>query len=1676
MKKLFSLLVALTLSVAVQATETNLVFFLAKEMGKTPEEVGLSCASGGDANVQYHGQYTPPNAFDGVGESTDTMERWLGNMASAHTFLQFDIPPDLTEQYVFPLVSYEIWDSNAWTGDYLRGPVEWVLEGKTEKGEWIEIDRRNEVSWVDLPNKANEHKVFSVPVEKRGAYCAFRFTPLRSNTGGQWDVGLMELTLNVNVLKRDVLVVRSNLLEVDCFDPKAGEWMLDDFGPSVVCTSPEQYEQDGVHYELTGYALENKTTGGDWSAPVTNAGNQCSFTPAANQSVRLTWLWKIASYDITFETTRGGSISTSGGTYATNALVTVTATADHGFNFIRWSGSLPEAERAKSTLSFLATRPLSLKAVFQANYPIAGQQYVEFTVKGYQGKETLENLPVLVRLSPERISGFGEMDVGPAGQNIFFLDANGQSIPHEIERWDSNGESLVWVILPTVPSTGTSFRMMTGDSSPIPSDQGWADAGYAGVWHFSEPDGVVHDSTLNHLDATPMEKPATSIAVPGPVGSGRQNAVDDEGYLSLPDYDHLQLGDTFTFSGWVNMLPVGGARRCFSRKNAWNQESGWEIYIWGDNCQRFGIRGGDTTRVEGVFNESLDNKWGHMSLVYDGSLISVYNNGQLCAEGAIGPATDNGQTFSFGDNSTGGEANLHGSFDECRLYSKAISADRAKAEYEAMTNPGFLSNEGLQATGSGDVIAVTTTPYGYDFGIADPPFDTVIQNPVPNQRYEFKAPAAWTNEAGTTRAECTGWKLFHEDGTFTSGSGTTMAFDFTETAEVNWQYTIYQLVIVEADATMGSTDVTSLWAPVGDTVSVTATPNENVSFYKWTGDYQDNDPTSPTLSLKIGEAPISLTALFRPTCYVTVDGDDDNDGRTLKTPKATIQSAVAAYPVSTILVGPGTHVVTNIIAVSNAVAIVGQGEKTILSRQKGSAVNVLRISHPETVVRNLVVDGGREHGRSAVYIENGAMLDHCIVRNTKTWNLSCIGGGIYMEGEASHIRDCVVSNNHCQTSGGGGGSGGGLAMRNGFVENCRFIGNRVGEGSGGDGGGGVWIEDGVIRNCLIARNKVNVEGSGLFTKGGRVENCTIADNIAPASTTAAGVLNGGGTIVNCIIAGNSNKNGPNNHREQNSALPYSHTCTSPLAEGKGNLDANPQFVDPANGDYSIGAGMCVDSGLDMFWMEKAVDLAGRPRKLGAAVDMGCFEYESQALAVSLDVKPAIGLDYLDVTLTANVFGADLSGLVYTWDFGDGSEPVSGADKAMVVHRYGPGLFTPSLHVVNGAGNEADSTLKDSVKVKPLVAYVVTTNSTARYPYDSWKTAATNVSDAVAACGAGSKIVVSNGLYVAAKSIELTEAVKLVSVNGPEFTTLQVTGAWQNVVFEGDPRTFVSGFTIKGRDLSAVRIAHGGAISNCIVRDVRLIQNSVEGAGILVKGDGARVSDCSVFNNQLTCSGGWGAMGGGIHAEDAVTIENCVVTNNYLRWGQISRGAGISMKGNGGIIRNCLVADNECINDAGGIYAAGTALIENCTVVSNWTHRAAFTNNDGIVFPFASGITLDGSATARNLIVHGNYFQNDPCKREIQTLGEKCAFHSSDVFPLEEANGEGNFFANPRFKNPGQGDYRLRASSPCRGVGQNLDWMTDDATDLAGNRRVIGSKVDLGCYECTEDSSTLLLLR
>lgn len=97
--------------------------------------------------------------------------------------------------------------------------------------------------------------------------------------------------------------------------------------------------------------------------------------------------------------------------------------------------------------------------------PTLFRKKCDFTVSGYAGMSSLSDFPVLVRLSEGRPSGFTYDDCASDGSDLRFTDALGTLLPHEIETWDTAGESLVWVRVPTLIGQTSSVTAYFGAAS-----------------------------------------------------------------------------------------------------------------------------------------------------------------------------------------------------------------------------------------------------------------------------------------------------------------------------------------------------------------------------------------------------------------------------------------------------------------------------------------------------------------------------------------------------------------------------------------------------------------------------------------------------------------------------------------------------------------------------------------------------------------------------------------------------------------------------------------------------------------------------------------------------------------------------------------------------------------------------------------------------------------------------------------------------------------------------------------------------------------------------------------------------------------------------------------------------------------------------------------------------------
>jgi len=221
-----------------------------------------------------------------------------------------------------------------------------------------------------------------------------------------------------------------------------------------------------------------------------------------------------------------------------------------------------------------------------------------------------------------------------------------------------------------------------------------------------------------------------------------------------------------------------------------------------------------------------------------------------------------------------------------------------------------------------------------------------------------------------------------------------------------------------------------------------------------------------------------------------------------------------------------------------------------------------------------------------------AVLDGFIITNgaaTSSYSIHSRGGGMYNEEGNPTLIDCTFIGNFAK-------EGGGMHNRdssNPVLINCMFIGNSASDDGGGiynddhsnpvlikcwfsgnsasDDGGGVYNDHSspTLTNCIFSGNLASDNGGGLHNEWASnpiLTNCTLSGN--EAGNEGSGICNyiiSGSIISNCILWDNDKEIW--NFGDSIITITYSNIFGG--LQGVGNINADPLFVDTANGDYHL---------------------------------------------------------------------------------------------------------------------------------------------------------------------------------------------------------------------------------------------------------------------------------------------------------------------------------------------------------------------------------------------------------------------------------------------------------------------------------------------------------------------------
>ncbi|MHC4883266.1 MAG: choice-of-anchor Q domain-containing protein, partial [Planctomycetota bacterium] len=539
---------------------------------------------------------------------------------------------------------------------------------------------------------------------------------------------------------------------------------------------------------------------------------------------------------------------------------------------------------------------------------------------------------------------------------------------------------------------------------------------------------------------------------------------------------------------------------------------------------------------------------------------------------------------------------------------------------------------------------------------------------------------------------------------------------------------------------------------------------------------------------------------------------------------------------------------------------------------------------------------------------------------TLTGGAGDVGGGIQGNGTAASVEKCIISGNTAADSGGG------IHAVRGRIADCIIEGNTA------ERGGGIADCNDLV-NCIVSANQA-AEGGGLYQADGPIIHCTIADNTADKG---AGLSRCTGPIQNSIIFANT----PD--QLYRSSQP-SYSCIQSDPRGTGNLDTDPEFIDPASGDYRLRPGsFCIDAAGSNTAPPVKTDIVGFPRPFdgnndGTVIpDMGAYE-------MPLYDQPVIGLTQNQFVFTGTgpaaqtfkIWNASAPPVHYTISDPDGAwlnvSPTAGTvlnapqeitltvDAAQVT----AGVHSCTLTISDPAAINSPRTVDVQLTVFQDVIHLTPAGPTIQH-------ALNYVTD-------GGTIILADGVYSGPGNREIDfqgRPATIKSENGPQHCIIDLAA---------DPNTPARGFLFRNDETS-----------DSILEGLTIINGDTPLAGGAVYCDGSSpaIIDCIFKNNRSQ------EDGGAVYAQQGLpVIDRCVFESNAA-----DRGGAASAYQGGLTLSGCAFGSNTARQLGGAVYVqSGSVTAVDCRFTQNTAADGGAMFHDAAAGGLAGCVFTENTAT------------------------------------------------------------------------------------------------------------------
>ena len=340
-------------------------------------------------------------------------------------------------------------------------------------------------------------------------------------------------------------------------------------------------------------------------------------------------------------------------------------------------------------------------------------RHLDFSFSGYTGTEILTDFPVLIRVSRAHNDFHYDACKVPGGGDLRFSDADGNLLSSEVERWDPDGESLVWVKVPTL-TLDTVITMHYGCSNPdpvTPTDV-W-DAHYLGVWHlgaaageFTQPDSTAYNHPLA-INATNSD--GVACGTNGVAGLAAATGLRSDGRGCFSYSDKSWFFDGFsacTVEAWTfqNHHAVGAnTADGHVLRHGGPNTTDWHLCESTNGKMVFQMKPlvGETVVPADSAPKPARAAWNHTAFAWDGSSgeCAGYLNGSVLELDANsikaaywkGTVATNTTGFNLGNYRYDKTNGFRGSIDEVRISDIMRSPDWMKATHDTIADPSFAT-------------------------------------------------------------------------------------------------------------------------------------------------------------------------------------------------------------------------------------------------------------------------------------------------------------------------------------------------------------------------------------------------------------------------------------------------------------------------------------------------------------------------------------------------------------------------------------------------------------------------------------------------------------------------------------------------------------------------------------------------------------------------------------------------------------------------------------------------------------------------------------------------------------------------------------------------------------------------------------------------------------------------